>query len=124
MPAKHVTVWFDGACPLCRREISLLRRLDRHGLLRLVDVSTATTAGCPLDRATLLARFHAQVDDGPLLDGAAAFAAVWCALPRLRLLGRVARWPLVARLLARAYEAFLRQRPRLQVLAARWLDRP
>jgi len=123
MPPKHITVWFDGACPLCRREIALLRRLDHHGLLRLVDVSTAA-AGCPLDRAALLARFHAQVDDGPLLDGAAAFAAVWGALPRLRLLGRVARWPLVAWLLARAYEAFLRQRPRLQALAARWLEHP
>jgi len=122
MPPARVTVWFDGACPLCRREIALLRRLDRHGVLRLVDVSTPATA-CPLDRATLLARFHAQVDDGPLLDGAAAFAAVWSALPRLRPLGAVARWQPVARLLERAYEAFLRQRPRLQALAARWLDR-
>ena len=80
MPPTRVTVWFDGACPLCRREIALMRRLDRRGALRLIDVSGANTA-CPLDRATLLARFHAQVGDGPLLVGAAAFAAVWRALP-------------------------------------------
>jgi predicted DCC family thiol-disulfide oxidoreductase YuxK len=122
MPPTLVTVWFDGACPLCRREIALMRRLDRRGALRLIDVSGATTA-CPLDRATLLARFHAQVDDGPLLVGAAAFAAVWRALPGLRLLGIAARWRPLAWLLDRAYDAFLRHRPRLQALAARWLER-
>ncbi len=121
MPRSRVTVWFDGACPLCRREIALMRRLDRHGALQLIDVSGGSTS-CPLDRATLLARFHAQVDDGPMLDGAAAFAAVWRALPGLRLLGSAARWPPLAWLLERAYEVFLRQRPRLQALAARWLD--
>ncbi|MBU4433081.1 MAG: DUF393 domain-containing protein, partial [Alphaproteobacteria bacterium] len=25
----QVIVWFDGACPLCLREIALMRRLDR-----------------------------------------------------------------------------------------------
>jgi len=122
MPPTRVTVWFDGACPLCRREIALMRRLDRRRVLQLIDVSDTSTA-CPLDRATLLARFHAQVDDGPLLVGAAAFAAVWRALPGLRLLGAVARWRPVAWLLERAYDAFLRHRPRLQALAARWLQR-
>ncbi len=120
MPATRVTVWFDGACPLCRREIALMRRLDRRRVLQLIDVSDTSTA-CPLDRATLLARFHAQVDDGPLLVGAAAFAAVWRALPGLRPLGVAARWRPVAWLLERAYDAFLRHRPRLQALAARWL---
>ena len=62
-----------------------------------------------------------QVDDGPMLVGAAAFAAVWGALPGLRLLGVAARWRPVAWLLERAYDAFLRCRPRLQALAARWL---
>jgi len=122
MPRSRVTVWFDGACPLCRREIALMRRLDRHGALHLIDVSDERSV-CPLDRASLLARFHAQVDDGPLLDGAAAFAAVWRALPGLRPLGIAARWRPLAWLLERAYVAFLRHRPRLQALAARWLAR-
>ena len=28
-----VTVWFDGACPLCLREIALMRRLDKRGAI-------------------------------------------------------------------------------------------
>lgn len=114
MPAS-LTVWFDGACPLCQREIALLQRLDRRGAVAFVDLADGATA-CPLDRETMLARFHARIGDGPLLVGADAFAAVWRAIPLTRPLGLIARWPPCAALLARAYEWFLRHRPRLQAL--------
>jgi predicted DCC family thiol-disulfide oxidoreductase YuxK len=110
-----VTVWFDGGCPLCRREIALMRRLDRRSAIRFVDVARPDSA-CPVDRAALLARFHAE-EDGRLYDGAAAFAAMWRAIPLLRPLGLAARNPLLLRLLERAYVRFLRIRPRLQRLA-------
>ena len=110
-------VWHDGACPLCRREIALMRRLDRRGAIRFVDVGEAAPAECPIDRAALLARFHAS-EDGRLLSGAAAFAAMWRAIPLLRPLGLAARSPWVLARLERLYVAFLRVRPRLQRLLA------
>jgi predicted DCC family thiol-disulfide oxidoreductase YuxK len=36
---RMLTVWFDGGCPLCRREIALMRRLDRRGRIDFVDVA-------------------------------------------------------------------------------------
>ena len=60
--------------PLCAREIALMRRLGRAGAVRFVDVATVEAGACPLDRAALLARFHA-CEDGRVLSGAAAFAA-------------------------------------------------
>lgn len=109
-----LTVWFDGACPLCRREIALMRRLDRRGRIEFVDVAEPGSAEqCPIDRAMLLARFHAR-EDGKLLDGAAAFAAMWRAIPLLRPLGLLARNRAVLAFLERAYLAFLRVRPALQ----------
>jgi predicted DCC family thiol-disulfide oxidoreductase YuxK len=113
---SELIVWHDGACPLCRREIALMRRLDRRRAIRFVDVSTADDAACPTDRADLLARFHAR-EDGRLLSGAAAFAAMWRAIPLLRPLRLAARSPIVLALLERLYRAFLRVRPRLQRLA-------
>ena len=112
---SRVTVWHDGGCPLCRREIALMRRLDRRGRIAFVDATTAQ--GCPLDRAELLARFHAQEDGGPMLSGAAAFAAMWRAIPMLRPLGLLARNRSILAMLERLYVRFLRVRPRLQ----RWL---
>jgi len=113
----QVTVWFDGGCPLCVREISLMRRLDRRQRIHFVDVSEGATA-CPLDRDTLLARFHAR-ENGRLVSGAEAFAAMWRAIPWLRPLGIAARNRLVLALLEKLYLGFLRLRPALQSLMRR-----
>lgn len=110
--STRVTVWFDGACPLCRREIALMRRLDHRQRIEFLDVA-AEGAECPVDRSELLARFHAR-EDGRLYDGAAAFAAMWRAIPMLRPLGLLARLPILSGLLELAYRCFLKFRPRLQ----------
>ena len=112
-----LTVWHDGACPLCRREIALMRRLDRRGAITFIDASDPAN-GCPDDRDALLARFHAR-EDGKMLSGAAAFAAMWRAIPLLRPLGVAARSPIVLAGLDRAYRLFLRARPTLQALVRR-----
>ena len=108
---SRVEVWFDGSCPLCRREIAFLQRLDRAGNIRFIDLTSTDT--CPLDPAVMLARFHSR-EDGVILSGAAAFAAMWRAIPLLRPLGLAARLPGVTALLEWAYVRFLRIRPRLQ----------
>ena len=115
---KSLIVWHDGACPLCRREVALMRRLDRRGAIRFVDLQTAGADACPRDRAEMLARFHAS-EDGILLSGAAAFASMWRAIPLLRPVGLAARNPWVLAVLERAYRLFLRVRPRLQRRARR-----
>jgi predicted DCC family thiol-disulfide oxidoreductase YuxK len=112
-----IRVWYDGACPLCLREIALMRRLDRRGAIDFLDVAEGADPSCPVDRVQLLARFHAE-EDGRILSGAAAFAAMWRAIPLLRPLGLAARHPLVLRLLESAYLRFLVLRPRLQRLFA------
>ena len=123
-----VTVWFDGGCPLCRREIGLFRRLDRRGAIHFIDVATAEAGGgsCPIDRSDLLAWFHAREEgvrcdggDGRLLSGAAAFAAMWRAIPVLSPFGRMARNAQVLKVFEALYRAFLRIRPRIQQAVVR-----
>jgi predicted DCC family thiol-disulfide oxidoreductase YuxK len=111
--AANVSVWFDGACPLCAREIAFFRRLDRKGAIHFEDISAAEPT-CPIDRAALLARFHAQERGKDVVSGAAAFAAMWRAIPLLRPLGELARIPALLWVLERVYLAFLKVRPRLQ----------
>jgi len=114
---SEVLVWFDGGCPLCRREIALMRRLDRQHAITFLDVGREGTV-CPIDRAALLARFHA-LEDGRMLSGAAAFAAMWRAIPWLRPLGLAARNPRVLAMLENLYRHFLKLRPKLQRLMRR-----
>ena len=116
-PMSQLTVWYDAGCPLCLSEIAFMRRLDRAGAIHFVDAKVDDVS-CPIDRAELLARFHAS-EDGVLVSGAAAFAAMWRTIPLLRPLGLAARRPWVLALLQRLYVRFLRVRPRLQRLFAR-----
>ncbi len=93
-----------------------MRRLDRRGRIEFIDATTAET--CPLDRSDLLARLHAR-EDGQMLDGAAAFAAMWRAIPILRPLGLAARNRIILAALETIYRRFLRVRPKLQRFARR-----
>ncbi len=115
--SAQVTVWYDGGCPLCVREIALMSRLDKHDRIRFIDVDRED-ATCPVDRDLLLRRLHAREgDDGPLVDGAAGFAAMWRAIPLLRPLGLAARNRVVLWVLERLYRGFLVVRPALQRFA-------
>ncbi|HNW18251.1 MAG TPA: DUF393 domain-containing protein [Sphingorhabdus lacus] len=109
---SRLTVWYDQSCPLCRREIALMRRLDWRKRIDFVDAADPD-AVCPLDRAQLLARFHA-LENGRMLSGGSAFAAMWRAVPLLWPLGMMAKIPGAERLLNWAYAHFLKARPRLQ----------
>ena len=115
-----LTVLYDGACPLCRREIGIYRKLEPRTPLCFADVSDAAAPLPPgSTREQLLARFHVRRHDGELLSGARAFLALWAVLPGWRWLARAGRLPGVAWAMERAYGFFLRWRPALQ----RWVSR-
>ena len=112
-----LTVLFDGACPLCRREIGVYQSLQPTQPVAWLDVSQSSAQLPPEDRARYLARFHVRQEDGSLLSGAAAFVALWRVMPGWRWLARLARLPGVTPLLEWLYRGFLRVRPSLQRLA-------
>lgn len=107
-----VTVWYDNDCPMCVREICLMRRLDRRQAIDFVSIQSAS--GCPVSTDELMKRFHAQERGEPVVSGAAAFAAMWRAIPVLRPLGQLARLRPVLWILERMYRGFLVIRPWLQ----------
>ena len=122
--APTLTVLYDGACPLCRREIGVYRGLRPNTPVCFSDVNDpALPLPDDTTREQLLARFHVRSSDGQMLSGAQAFLALWAALPGWRWLALIGRLPGVAWLMERLYRLFLRWRPMLQRWAAR-LDRP
>lgn len=119
-PAAPLTVYYDGACPLCRREIGFYRRSRGAESIAWVDVTAANQASIAPDlrRDDALARFHVRLPDGRLQSGASGFGALWAALPAYRWLGRMVRLPLVQPILETAYTGFLKIRPGMQRVAA------
>jgi predicted DCC family thiol-disulfide oxidoreductase YuxK len=115
-----LTVYFDGSCPLCRREIALYRRLPEALNLSWVDVSLGQELGPALTCQAAMARFHVRHNDGRLVSGAAAFSDLWRCFSGWRWLGVVSAWPLLAGLFEVAYRLFLPVRPLLQRTLRRW----
>jgi len=114
-PSDRITVYYDGGCPLCRREIAMYARRDGGSRLDLVDVDArpAALAGDGVGVRDALARFHVRRPDGRLVDGAAAFVEIWRRVPGFGWLARLARLPGAMPVLEAGYRAFLKLRPRL-----------
>ncbi|MFM2448935.1 MAG: hypothetical protein RIS44_1385 [Pseudomonadota bacterium] len=116
-----LTVLYDGACPLCRREISLYAGMKSNTPVCYVDVN-AVNLELPANvtRDQLLARFHVQDETGALHSGARAFLSLWSALPGWRWLAKLGHLPGAALIMEGVYGLFLGVRPLLQRIARRW----
>lgn len=115
---KDMTVYYDGACPLCSAEIGLYG--SREGGDRICFLNVAeneTDTGADLDKDQALKRFHVRLADGTLLSGARAFIEVWRTLPGWRWLARIASLPGIPTLLEGLYRIFLPIRPMLSRIA-------
>ena len=115
MTTQPVTVYFDGACHLCSREIEHYRDKDQSGKLCFVDISLpsfdAPTVG--LDRQLVQKLMHVRLPDGTMVTGVDAFVAIWNVLPGYSGLSRVAKLPVVNLILRGGYRCFAAIRPLL-----------
>ena len=114
-PSWDVKALFDGDCPLCRREIEMLRRLDRdRGRVAFEDISTQPfdPARYGLDFEAVMSRIHGVLPDGALIEGVEVFRHLYTAVG-LGWLVAPTRWPLLRPLFDAAYRWFARNRLRL-----------
>lgn len=111
---REVELFFDGACPLCAREVRFLRRLDAGGRVLFTDISDPAFDARALGKRPedLMASLHARLPDGSWLDGVNSFRAVYSAVG-LGPLVAVSRLPGIAWALDRAYALFAKNRLRL-----------
>lgn len=72
---EKLTLFYDGACPLCQAEILFLSRRNQAGLLDFVDINSekfnSESLGISCEQA--LAAMYAQYENGALIEGAAVF---------------------------------------------------
>jgi len=113
--AWEFRVLYDGECPLCAREIGMLRRLDGgRGRLDLEDIAAPgfdpARYGATLH--DLMARIHGVLPDGTLVEGVEVFRRAYAAVG-LGWLVAPTRWPLLRPLADAAYRWFARNRLRL-----------
>ncbi len=114
LPDARPIVFYDGGCPICRREIDHYRRIDRDDAVAWRDIVADPDAldGTGIEWQTAMDRFHILDAHGQVHSGAEAFLLVWEHLPGWRWLGRVVRSLRLTGLLERAYVFWARRRAR------------
>lgn len=111
MTRYPLTVFFDGACPICAREVALMKRLDRKHRLRFTDFSLpeydATVTG--FEPTELGQVIHGRWAGGSVIKGVEVFQAMWEAVG-LGVLAKLSRISFIEPLLYKAYAWFARNR--------------
>ena len=109
-----VEVFYDGGCPICIREINLLRRLDHRGRIRFTDIAApefdAQSVGVGFK--ALMDRIHGRLPDGTLVEGVEVFRRLYSAVGYPTVVA-ASRLPGIAQLLDLAYSLFAKNRLRL-----------
>ena len=107
-------VFYDGGCPLCRREIVHYQRIDREHRIQWMDIqqeaNTLQANGLSWEQA--MQRMHVRDSDGRMVSGAAAFVALWRHIPRYRFLARLVALPGIYWTAEQVYSMFARRRYR------------
>ena len=109
-----IEVFYDGACPLCMREIRMLQGRDRSQRIRFVDIAADgfDAASLGLTWKALMDRIHGRLPDGTLVEGVEVVRRLYAAVGFGRLVA-LTRLPGVRQLLDLAYRVFAKNRLRL-----------
>ncbi len=112
-PSYDLEIFYDGDCPLCRREISMVRRLDRRARLRLTDIAAPdfSPASYGLSMADFMGQIQGRLPGGEWVAGVEVFRRMYAAIGG-RWLVPVTRLPVISHLLDYGYRVFARNRLR------------
>ena len=117
-PSFPLKIFFDGACPVCSREVNHYCRRDHNRRLQAIDISLPQfdpkVYGIPLQ--AFMYELHAIDDTGEVYRGVDAFRAIWRAFPDssvYRAMDRILALPLINPLSRVGYRVFARLRPQL-----------
>lgn len=108
---KLVEVFFDGDCPLCTREIDLLRRLDRKRRVAFTDIAAPAFAPESLGKTMkqLMDHIHGRGPDGGFIEGVEVFRQLYSAVGFSWLVA-VSRLPGLSHALDLGYRVFAKNR--------------
>ena len=113
-PGKAVQVFYDGDCPLCMREIRMLKRKDRADKIQFTDITAGDfdAAAYGTTQAVLMARIAGRLPDGTWIEGLEVFRQLYAAIG-WRTVVALSRVPGISHLLRLGYTLFARNRLRL-----------
>jgi len=105
---NKTTVFYDGACPLCSREIAHYRQCSGSDDVNWLDISQSKEqlAAYDIDYDSAMKRFHVMSGDGTYHTGAHGFVYLWSMLKPYKALSAFIRFLRLGSLLDWFYVRF------------------
>jgi len=101
------TLFYDGQCPLCSKEMARLEQIKGAGLV-LQDIHALDSANLPASKEQLLKVLHLE-RQGQMITGIDANIAAW-EHTGFGALWRILRWPLIKPIARAAYKGWASRR--------------
>jgi predicted DCC family thiol-disulfide oxidoreductase YuxK len=117
MDYPELTLYYDGNCVFCRKEVARLRRWDGAGRLGFADIAAAdfSPPSDDIDMLALNTQMHAQTADGRMLVGIDSLLAAYTLVGRGWMVAPL-RVPALRPVFAALYRSFARNRYRISAL--------
>ncbi|QEG02363.1 hypothetical protein Mal15_64500 [Stieleria maiorica] len=109
----QVEVFYDGECPLCLREIKLLRRLDRKHRIRFTDIADPSFSSASYGMTTndFMDEIQGRLPSGEWITGVEVFRRLYAAVG-LKPIVSLTRLPGISHGLEFGYRVFAKNRLR------------
>ena len=111
----QLSVYYDGLCILCSKEMDFYRKKDPDRRISYVDISAENfdPNAEGLENRDINKYFHAKNKNGDILVGVPAFQEIWKTLGIFKGLSYLAKASLTAPLFQMGYLIFIHARPYL-----------
>lgn len=115
-----LTLYFDGACPVCSREMRHLKKKDKKGLLSFVDISEPDFDPAKYNRSydDFMKQIHAVLPDGTVVIGMEVFRQAYKRIGHGWLLFPT-KLPVIKQIADFAYAVFARNRMKISKFLSR-----
>ncbi len=111
-PPGKVVMYYDGACPICSREVAFYQCLDRDGRVawRNLHDAGAELSALGVSHDAAMGSLHVRDASGRLHRGVRSFPVIWRELPWFRYLAPLFRLPGVTPVAERVYRYWASRR--------------
>ena len=109
---QAITVFYDGACPVCVKEMHQYQRFEKSGQVIWFDITGQEDwlLAHKINPDDALLELHVLTSTGEIVKGVEAFILLWQRAPLFRPLAWIASFPLIKAFIKRSYGWFTRRR--------------